>query len=479
MSVRPLPDHPEIGHLRKQAKRLLRQIHAGDHDSVALAAEFHPRPPRTVKLADAQLITARMYGFAGWPRLKQHIDIVARYTRAPHKVPRADRASDEFLRLACLIYGDDSPGRTDQADQLSPAVATTNVFTMAATGSADAMRAALAADPSLARTSGGPFDWEPLLYLCYARLTVAGRYTETMTLLLDNGADPNAGFLWDGLTSPFTALTGVFGGGEGDQPQHRASVDLARLLLSAGADANDAQTLYNRGLAGSWSDDTSHLELLLSAGLGRGDGGPWQRRLGPTLPTPAQLIRDELATAALRGGARRARLLLDHGADPDGIGLHPLFGGRTPYRLAQLHGHPEIAEMLTAAGASATLDEFETFVATCMRGDRTVAAARPDLVASALERTPDLVNRAAEHGNAAAARLLVDLGFDVNHLDRTTPLHHAAWNGDVEMVRTLISLGADPSIEDTEHCSTPLDWAEYGGKELTAAYLRRLPPQAM
>lgn len=240
---------------------------------------------------------------------------MTRYTRSPHRIARTDRMPDEFLRLACLTYGDDSPRRTSQADALLPELATANVFTMAATGSVEAMRAALAENPLLACSTGGPFDWEPLLYLCYARLTLAGRYLDTATLLLEHGADPNAGFLWEGLTSPFTALTGAFGGGEGDQPPHHAGVELARLLLSAGANANDSQTLYNLGLGGSWSDDTTHLELLLSFGLGRGDGGPWKQRLGPTLPAPEQMIRDELATAALRGGPRRAKLLLDHGAD--------------------------------------------------------------------------------------------------------------------------------------------------------------------
>jgi ankyrin repeat protein len=463
-----------LEHLRKQAKRLLRQIHAGDPDAVALVAEFHPLPHAAVKLADAQLITARMYGFASWPKLKQHVDIVARYSRSPHTVAPTGRQPDEFLRLACLTYGSDAPGRWHEAQQLPPVVADADVFTMAAAGSFDAMQALLLDDPALARSSGGPFDWEPLLYLCYSRLPVAAPYLETARLLLDHGADPNAGYLWNGLTSPFTGLTGVFGGGEADQPPHQAGAALARLLLSAGADANDSQTLYNLGLGGSWSDDTTHLELLLSFGLGRGDGGPWQRRLGHTLPTPQQMIRDELATAALRGGPRRTALLLDHGADPDGIGGHPAFGGHTPYQLAQLHGHLDVVELLAAAGATGVLDEFEQFVAACMRGDRSAAEARPDLLALALVRTPDLVNRAAEHGNSTAATLLVGLGFDVNHLARTTPLHAAAWNDDLEMARTLIGLGADPSIEDTEHHSIPLGWAEFSGKTQTVAYLRTL-----
>jgi ankyrin repeat protein len=60
-------------------------------------------------------------------------------------------------------------------------------------------------------------------------------------------------------------------------------------------------------------------------------------------------------------------------------------------------------------------------------------------------------------------------------LHRSTPLHAAAWNDDVETARTLIELGADPTIKDTDHDATPLGWAEYGGKHRVAAYLRGDP----
>lgn len=473
-----LPDNPSIERLRKQAKTLLQCVKAGWPEALGLVTEFHPRPPKTLKLSDAQLVTARMYGFASWTRLKEHIGTVERYSRSPHRVEPSDELPEEFLRLACLTYGADHPGRTREADLLSarhPELPTANAFTMAATGSADALADALSGNPGLARTQGGPFGWEPLLYLTYARLEAPGRYLEAARLLLKHGADPNAGFLWDGLTSPFTALTGAFGGGEGDQPPHPQGMALARLLLEAGADPNDSQTLYNLGLGGSFSDDTAHLQLLLEFGLGRDEGGPWQARLGPTLQSPQQMLRDELATAALRGGPQRARLLLAHGAEVDGLGGHPAYGGHTPYELALLGGHTEVAEILAAAGASAVLDDMDAFTATCMRADTdAVAAFGPELPARALARSPELINRAAEQRKAAAVRLLAGLGFDVNHRRRTTPLHDAAWNDDVETAQTLIELGADPTIKDTEHDSTPLGWAEYGGKHRVATYLRDL-----
>ncbi|MGC5016306.1 ankyrin repeat domain-containing protein [Streptosporangium sp. DT93] len=478
MPVHRLPDGHGVERFRKRAKTLLRHVRAEVPEALGLVAEFHPRPPRALRLSDAQLVTARMYGFASWPRLREHLATVERYSRSPHLVGPSPEEPEEFLRLACLTYGADHPGRTGETGPLAarrPWLRTANVFTMAATGSADALAAALAADPGAARAQGGPFGWEPLLYLTYARLDTPGEYVRAARLLLAHGADPNAGYLWDGLPSPFTALTGALGGGEGDQPAHPRGLELARLLLEAGADPNDGQALYNLGLGGSFSDDTVHLRLLLEFGLGRGEGGPWHARLGPALPSPRQMLRDELATAALRGGPRRARLLLAHGAEVDGLGGHPAYGGRTPRELALLNGHTEIAEILAAAGASAELDETEAFIAACMRADAgAVAGFGPEPLARALVRSPGLIGEAAGGRRPAAVRLLAGLGFDVNHLRRSTPLHTAAWNDDVETARTLVELGADPSIRDTEHDATPLGWAEHGGRHRVAAYLRDL-----
>ena len=76
----------------------------------------------------------------------------------------------------------------------------------------------------------------------------------------------NAGFVW-GATYAFTALTGAFGEGEDgiNQPPHPHCAALATLLLDAGADPNDGQTLYNRHFKAN--DD--HLVLLLWSGLGQ------------------------------------------------------------------------------------------------------------------------------------------------------------------------------------------------------------------
>jgi hypothetical protein len=52
---RPLPDRPNLRHLKDQAKDLLK---AGAAASIA----------------DAQFTIARLYGFASWPKLKARIE---------------------------------------------------------------------------------------------------------------------------------------------------------------------------------------------------------------------------------------------------------------------------------------------------------------------------------------------------------------------------------------------------------------------
>jgi hypothetical protein len=77
MPVRRLPVRPNIDQLRHQAKDLLRALHAGEPDALALHAEFHPAPadPLHARLADAQLVVARSYQAPSWPRLVQGVSM--------------------------------------------------------------------------------------------------------------------------------------------------------------------------------------------------------------------------------------------------------------------------------------------------------------------------------------------------------------------------------------------------------------------
>ncbi len=499
MPVDCLPDNPDLERLKAHAKTLRDLVRAGIDGSIALVREHHPRlgeltaetPAATAfKLADAQLTVARHYDFASWAKLRDYVQLVNRLSRSPHEEQvggqLADDASraDELLRLGCLNYGADDSGRLAQADRILveyPHLAGWSIYTAAATGAVDAIRVVLDSDPQVAGRDGGPFAWPPLLYLTYSRLAPCpgSDPVAAARLLLAAGADPNAGYLWDGLPSPFTALTGVFGRGEQGAPPHPHEIPLARLLLEAGAEANDSQTIYNRGAGDIARDDTEFLELLLDHGLGRGDGGPWRRMLTHGHQTPHEIVAEALQHAAEAGLEQRTRLLLARGVDPNCPGTHPGYEGRSPYEGAVLHGHLAIAELLAAAGAdTSTVDPSMVFVGACLAGDRRAVdaalATDPRLLQSALEQRDDLVARAAELGRGGAVRLLVDLGFDINVRHRTTALHEAAQHGDLPLAMLLVELGADPDIVDTEWDSPPAGWARHGGHTEVADYLDQL-----
>ena len=393
-------------------------------------------------------------------------DVLARYARSPHEVTAfADPVAD-FLAHACLVYSDDGPDRRSRAVGIlatRPGLAQESLCAAAALGDLPAARAHLASDPDAARREDGPFAWEPLLYLAYSRVPQSDAVA-VARLLLDAGADPNAGYLWDGLPSPFTALTGAFGEGEdaANQPRHPDEQELATLLLERGADPNDSQALYNR----MFNPDDSHLHLLFAHGLGKGDGGPWHARLGTAHQTPSRMLHDQLLFAASSARPSRVRLLLTHGvpAESDHRG-HPLHRGRTPLELAMRAGDEESASLLRAAGATpVTLDEAETFLAAALRGEDTHPSA--DVLARAKSLDPDAVNRATELSRPTAIRLLRAHGFPTG-----TALHTAAFLGDRALVDLLLDLGADPTALDPHHESTPAAWARHNHHTALAEHL--------
>jgi ankyrin repeat protein len=496
----PLPGSPRVEQLRKQARDLQRAVRAGDAPALARVAEHHPAgaPAPTAAprfaLSAAQLVVARRYGFASWPRLIHHVAVVEEHTRTPGDDDASDGGAravapdpaDEFLRLACLNYRDDGPHRWERARHLlgeHPDLGDTDVCVAAALADVDRVRRFLAEDPGGARREGGPHRWTPLCYLAYARHdpgVAEAAVLDTARALLDAGADPDAGYLWYGLPTPFTVLTGVFGEGElgpERQPAHPCWRALARLLLEAGADPNDGQALYNR----MFQPGEEHLELLFAHGLGTGDGGPWRARLGPAVDSPEEMLRGQLAWAVVHDMRARVMLLVEHGVDV----RTPLPDGRHPAEVAVLSGHRELADWLVAHGAAPpALTPVDAFVAAALDADRAAVAAlqvrQPDVVAAARAARPGLVVWAAATRRADAVALLVELGFDVNAHSRSdvpveqeweAALHVAAAQGDAELVRLLLALGADPDRRDARFDATALGWAEYHGHPEVAALL--------
>ncbi|SNT59412.1 hypothetical protein SAMN05421812_111176 [Asanoa hainanensis] len=373
-----------------------------------------------------------------------------------------------YLRLACLSYDevdDQAPQRAAAAARIladQPDLARTDPHVAAAASDVDSLRALLDADPAAASRAGGPYDWPPLLYLCFARHDPAldeAAVLATARLLLDAGADPNARFLWRGLDPPFTALTGAFGGGERGQPPHPHATALARVLLDAGADPDDGQALYNR----MFTADDSHLELLFAYGLG----------------DPA-LLRYQLKWAVTHGMTARVRLLAAHHVDV----TTPFEGGPTPAVLALTSGYPEVVAALGVPAPE--LAPADAYVAAALAADRAACAATdPALVATLRADRPGLAVWAATHGRPGAVGLLLDAGWPIDALGRNdvpsddpwqTALHAAAEAGDVALARDLLARGADQTVRDARFRATPGDWARFFGHTEVAALLTPTDP---
>ena len=83
MPARSLPARPDLQQLKHQAKDLLRAFRRGDPSAIADFANYHPqrKDATSAQLADAQLVLARSYDAASWPRLAAACDLIDAVTR--------------------------------------------------------------------------------------------------------------------------------------------------------------------------------------------------------------------------------------------------------------------------------------------------------------------------------------------------------------------------------------------------------------
>jgi hypothetical protein len=98
-----------------------------------------------------------------------------------------------------------------------------------------------------------------------------------------------------------------------------------------------------------------------------------------------------------------------------------------------------------------------------MRGDMTVL----DDASPAAE----LVSCAAQYGWWELLLGLIDRGAPLPTTGRP-PLHLAAGEGELDVVKRLIAYGADPNAKDDEYHATPLQWAEFLHQPAMADYLK-------
>ena len=75
LPTRAFREHTDLNQLKRQAKELLDSFRTGDGAANAeVNAHYGAADPDTFALHDAQLVLARAYGFASWPKLKAYVD---------------------------------------------------------------------------------------------------------------------------------------------------------------------------------------------------------------------------------------------------------------------------------------------------------------------------------------------------------------------------------------------------------------------
>jgi uncharacterized protein len=159
---RSLNPESSLENLRREAKRWLKALKAGEADSRRRFLAVLSSAPADPGLRDVQLALAREYGFPGWTALRRALDDLA----------LARRSHDERVEMvlrAAMWQGDGVSAARILAKW--PEIATANIYAAAATGNLAAIQRYLSADPTAATRKGGPLDWEPLLYVAYARIS--------------------------------------------------------------------------------------------------------------------------------------------------------------------------------------------------------------------------------------------------------------------------------------------------------------------
>jgi ankyrin repeat protein len=452
-----LPEHPDLGQLRRQAKELRDDARRSEPRAVERLARHHASTPGgVVTLAAAQLVIAREFGFASWPRLKAAVEV---HTAGP------DGRVESFLAASIQ-------GRMSEATAILeavPQIASLSLAVAAALGDAIEVAETVAADPTAAVAIDETRGWPPLLYACYSRwqqvaLGRAAGVAEVIRLLLEVGASPNTN---DGARYPRSALKGAV---EANNP------DGVKLLLEAGANPDIGQPIgeaIGRG-------DHRCLELLLSHGarvagtwaigsaVSHGDAGAVALLMaGLGADQAAREVTESLPDAAAMASLGVVTALLDAGADPiarDDEGLSAL-------RLAIRAGNDDTAGLLASRGASDDSTDLDRFIGACRRADRQAAEflllRNGDLRGQLTDDDRGAIFEAADSSSGAAVGLMLDLGFSphVRNDSGEQPLHTAAYAGNAEAVRLLLDAGADIDARDERFESTPLAFATVGSGE--------------
>jgi ankyrin repeat protein len=466
---RTLPPRPNLDQQKKLAKDLIAAFRRGDTEALArVRAELPDK--KEIRLADAQYVLAREYGFASWHDLTEHVESLVAM-----KLPLIERFK------SAVRNGDAKALRAmrPQAAELRAVVNkplfafdSSALASVAGNGDVDLVDALLdlGADPNQ-RSNWWAGGFHPLYS---ASGPVADR-------LLAAGAIPDACAAAhldrvDLLASMLAADPSLVHerGGDGQTPLHFArSRQIVDLLLDAGADP-DARDIDHRSTPAQW--------MLAEA------DDPRESRLEVAKYLVERGASVDIFLAAALGDTERARTMLE--ANPALLALRTgqgEYGEKPPssYHIYQWTIGANFTPLQTAARfrRKQTLDVMRGYASAqqrlllaCHEGDQGEAHAlvrsEPGIVAGLAGDDRRALTDEAWTANAPAVELMLELGFDpavpsVSGPTGGTALHCAAWEGSVECVAAILRYPAGRALlekRDATYGGTPANWCAHGSR---------------
>ena len=423
---RQLTPASTLENLKKDAKRRLKALRAQQ-----------PDVPHTLR--GVQLELAREYGCSGWAELKAKVEAMESQRDAVPTDPDLDallRAAVEGDAAAVSRILDEHPALINERGTLDGHSGLRTALHFGV-GHEAVVRALLerGADPNIRDEGDNAF---PLHF-------AAERHDmPVIRLLVEHGAQTVAGEGDDhdldiiGWATAFDYL--------------KPNPEVVEYLLAHGA----RHTMSSAVATG----DTAAIRAV-AAQSREALNKPMDRTNHRRRPLHLAIVKNQIAALDT---------LLELGADVEATDA----AGLTPLDQAALQGEREMADRLIGRQA-------RVGVAAAIFLER-----HADLL-RLLQEDPDclkpggrwgrLIVRAAERAPAPVVEALIANGADVNvrddddtAIDQTgsfTPLHAAAWEGNVGAARVLLKHGADPRIRESKYCGTPAGWANYNGKTET------------
>jgi ankyrin repeat protein len=442
-----LPASPDLSHLKKQAKHLLRDANAGKPPALRRFMQTLPAArdttvatlaARELRLHDAQSVIAREYGFVSWTELKRYV-----------QWKRSDRAERLATWAKWVVEGNTRTRKlavrmlAEEPDLFAGAP-----WIACMTGDVARLRDYLAQRPDFVAIPDGPLAMLPLVAVTHSGLIREDGFEAPLLacarLLLEHGADVNASWIdprWP--DNPLSVLYGAAG------RTHHAG--MTRVLVGAGANPDDNESLYHA----LESADLACTRLLLGAGARVTGTNAIGRVLDYDRLDALMLLLehggDARESAWIHHAIRRGRsldhirALADAGADLGAIGGE----GISLYRWASMHGRADVVQLLREHGVAEPLTEEEEFVAACAAGDAAAARAirqrLPDIFSRLSKAQLQTMPRLADLGDIGAVRTMLALGWprEIKAEWSATALNLAVFRGDADMAKLLLDEGAD------------------------------------